>query len=313
MGPSNMKHTCLILVLMIGPFTGILYAAGEGSEKEIIMVALQAFVSGDSEKALELAGDAIRETPENPQVHQFRGHLYSQLRRHTEAVMDYGNLLDLDPDPVLRAKIHQARGESYFKLGKFKESITDFDAFLELRPEEDPHHWQRGISYYYASEYEKGHKQFERHQAVNSHDVENAVWHFLCKARATDLKTAREALIPISGDQRIPMMEIHALFAGNSTPEKVMAKAEAGEMDQAQCDRQVFYANLYLGLWFEAAGDAKRSWEHIVKAAKSAEENGYMGDVAMVHNQKNISNVVVNLTYDPTNGTNNGGKYRVRQ
>jgi hypothetical protein len=74
-------------------------------------------------------------------------------------------------------------------------------------PEQDPHHWQRGLCYYYAEEYEKGKAQFERHQTVNSQDVENAVWHFLCAVRAPggNLAAAQKELIPIEGDGRIPI------------------------------------------------------------------------------------------------------------
>ena len=48
---------------------------------------------------------------------------------------------------------------------------------------------------------------------------------------------------------------------------------------------QRFYAHLYLGLYFEALGDAKLAREHITRAAEDFSENHYMGDVARVHLQ----------------------------
>jgi hypothetical protein len=62
-----------------------------------------------------------------------------------------------------------------------------------------------------------------------------------------------------------------------------MAKAMAGEVNEARRARQVFYANLYLALWFEANGDAKEAAKYLVPAAAVADEHGYMGDVARVH------------------------------
>ena len=207
----------------------------------------------------------------------------SRKSDHAGVVKHLSAALALKPDENARGGAHQARGEAYFKMAKIKESIADFDAYLKIRPNQDPYHWQRGISYYYSGEFKKGHEQFERHQTVNSNDVENAVWHFLCKLRATDFKTAQKALIPIKGDGRVPMMEVHALFAGKRTPKKVMAKAMAGEVNEARRARQVFYANLYLALWFEANGDAKQAAKYLVPAAAVADEHGYMGDVARVH------------------------------
>jgi len=105
--------------------------------------------------------------------------------------------------------------------------------------------------------------------------VENAAWRYLCVARAQDVKTARAALIPITGDPRVPMMQIHALYKGNAGVEDVMASA-------GQSREAVFYAHLYIGLWYEAAGNARRAREHIRKAVEE-KAGGYMGEVARVH------------------------------
>ena len=152
-------------------------------------------------------------------------------------------------------------------------------------PTQAPYHWQRGISYYYAGRFEDGRKQFELHQTVNSNDVENAVWHFLCVARGSGVEKARAALIPIKGDARVPMMEVHALFAGKVKPEAVLQAAAAGRPPPSQLNRQLFYAHLYLGLYFEVIGNDEQAREHIAKAAGTYRTEDYMGDVARVHLQ----------------------------
>ena len=213
--------------------------------------------------------------------------LASRAGDHAKAVEGFTKVLALKPTEQDRAAVLQRRGESYFKLAKIKESITDFDAYLKIRPKQDPYHWQRGISYYYANEFKKGHEQFERHQVVNSNDVENAVWHYLCLARAKGVKEAKKKLIPIVGDGRIPMMEVHALFGGNSTPEKVLAKARGDEVKGARLERQLFYAHLYLGIWYETKNELKLRNKYIALAAAVADNHGYMGDVARVHAELN--------------------------
>ena len=269
-------------VILLQFFSGASSAEEIGGEVMMTQV-VRLMAAGENEKALQLVGDVIAADPGNPRAYHFRGQVHRELRMNGEAVADYSRVLELNPDDKLRAETFQARGECHFKLGKFRESVADFDARLELRPAEDAYHWQRGISYYYAGEYEKGYQQFERHQTVNSQDVENAVWHFLCKARATDISEARASLIAISGDQRVPMMEVQALFAGKSTPEKVMEKARGGEVDRETLDRQLFYGHLYLALWFMGSGDNDRETRHIAQAEKYADGRGYMGDVARVH------------------------------
>lgn len=187
----------------------------------------------------------------------------------------------------VRATSLQRRGEARFFDAKIAESIADFDAFISLYPDQDPHHWQRGLSYYYAEAYEKGKAQFERHQTVNSQDVENAVWHFLCAVRAPggDIEAAKKALIPIERDSRIPMKEVHDLFGGRGSIEAVLAAAkpdEDGLLTESERNH-LCYAHLYLGLYFEAMGDAAKSAEHITLAAFEYPMDHYMGKTAQVH------------------------------
>ena len=216
-----------------------------------------------------------------------KAQLALQKGNHAEAVKGFTKVLALKPAEPARASTLQRRGEAYFKLAKIKESIADFDSYLKICPKEDPYHWQRGISYYYANEFKKGHEQFERHQVVNSNDVENAVWHYLCLARAKGIEEAKKKLIPIVGDGRIPMMEVHALFGGKSTQEKVLAKAQAGDVKGARLERQLFYAHLYLGIWHETKKEMKLRDKYIGLAASVADNHGYMGDVARVHAELN--------------------------
>jgi lipoprotein NlpI len=181
------------------------------------------------------------------------------------------------------ATAYQKRGEDYFRLGKFKESVADFDKVIALEPDREPFHWQRGISLYYAGEFERGRKQFEKHRTVNPDDVENAAWHYLCIARASGVEKAKQALIPVTGDTRVPMAQVQALFAGKATPDDVLAAAKAGNPGEGALRRRLFYAHLYIGLHHEAAGNAEAAKEHILLAAEKYGADDYMGDVARVH------------------------------
>ena len=245
-----LARICAIACLVTPPaFT--LHAAATTDVAELLRAADDALKKKDYGEAVQLAGKAIAADPKDFRPWLLRGRAHEDSREFARAVADYDAGLKLNPKATL---VYQRRGEAHFRLGHFKESIADFDKFIELMPEQSPHHWQRGIALYYDGRFEDGRKQFELHQTVNPNDVENAVWHFLCVARASGIEKARVALIPIERDARVPMMQVHALFAAKLKPEDVLGAAQAGNPTPAQLDNQLFYAHLYLGLYYEALG-----------------------------------------------------------
>lgn len=256
--------------------------AAQLSFEELQAQARSAHARGNREDAIRCLTQAIALEPKSARGYLLRAGFYDAIREPAKAVADYDQALLLDPK---LPAAWQGRGSAHFKLGHIAESIADFDKFLELSPGQSPHHWQRGISLYYAGRFDEGRKQFELHQTVNSNDVENAVWHYLCIARTNGVETARATLIPIKGDTRVPMMEVHALFAGKLKPEDVLKAAGADDPPPALRNRQLFYAHLYVGLFFEATGDDPNARNHITQAATLAAAGDYMSDVARVHVQ----------------------------
>lgn len=240
------------------------------------------YVSAALLLAIPLVAEEVRSPEKTQEIKTaFQAEDYDQVILLTDAAEPQGRLRQI------RATALERRGEARFFEAKVKESIADFDGFIALYPEQDPFHWQRGISYYYAEEYQKGKEQFERHQKVNSQDVENAVWHFLCAVRAPggDVETARKALIPIEQDARIPMKEVHDLFGGRGSEDAVLAAAapdDDGELSERERNH-LCYAHLYLGLYYEATGNQAKSDEHIRLAAFEYPMDHYMGRTAQVH------------------------------
>lgn len=190
--------------------------------------------------------------------------------------------LQLDRD---HAEALDARGSCNFMRARFADSVADFDRYLRLRPEKANGHWRRGISLYYAGEYDQGKKQFEGYEKVDTNDVENAVWHFLCVAKKEGMKQARTKILAIGKDRRVPMMEVYDLFKGKYKPEDVLAAAEADRLSEMQRKPRLFYAHLYLGLYHDLLGDLKKAREHLALAAGKYKIDHYMGEVARVHHE----------------------------
>ena len=165
-----------------------------------------------------------------------------------------------------------------FKSGRIAESAAGFDTLIEVSPSVAQRLWQRGIALYYTGRYADCREQFELHRTVNPADVENAAWHFFCVLRAESAAGARAALLPVGPDGRVPMRQIYDMFRRVLAPEQVLEAA--GSQAAAQ-----FYAQLYVGLYFEALEDDRRALEHITAAAahRFAIEGGYMQTVAKIH------------------------------
>ena len=170
---------------------------------------------------------------------------------------------------------YQRQGEQAFRESRFADSVAAFDRVIQMLPDQAPHHWQRGISLYYAGRFADCKAQFELHRTVNPEDFENAAWHMLCAARVDGFAAAQKRLIPIKEDTRTPMRELHQLWRGEATAEGVLTAAASSRSG-------VFYGNLYLALFEEARGRREASKAYAKKAAELAPPD-YMGDVARVH------------------------------
>jgi lipoprotein NlpI len=251
---------------------------GDNAE-QLLKDSIAALNKGELPEALELASKALKVAPTRADGYLLRGVIHEHLGNYAAAACDATRCLELDPKTAIA---FNHRGSAYFKMGKIAASIEDFDTFLELRPAEAPGHWQRGISYYYAGRYDEGRKQFEGYEKVDTNDVENAVWHYLCVARKDGVAKARAGLLKIGKDSRVPMMEVYALFAGKVKPAEVLKAAETAKTPAEQLNRQRFYAHLYLGLYYEVEGDRKRALEHLEQAVQHPTAH-YMWDVARVH------------------------------
>jgi lipoprotein NlpI len=255
-----------------------------GQEKDqigrLIAKCRASLKDGKPEDALKFANQAVEAGPKEPRAYMVRGIVHESQRRHAEAIADFSKCIELDGK---LADAYQHRGGEHFKLGKITESLADFDKFLELHPGEKPGHWQRGISLYYAGKYAEGAEQFKAGEKVFGDDVENAVWHYLCNRHVVGDEKARAGLLKVGKDRRVPMMVVYDLFAGKAKPEDVIAAVQEGKPKGAELKNRLFYAHLYLGLYYDAAGDKKQAQDYLHKAADDPSLGGYMGDVARVH------------------------------
>lgn len=245
---------------------------------ELLQQASAAWAKKDAPMALSLANQAIEADPKNKLAYLFRGMLHESRDDYAAGVSDWTKVIELDPTD---ADARHARGCLNFKAGRFADSLADFDAYLQKRPDRAISHWQRGITCYYVGKFDEGRKQFEGYQDFDSADVENAVWRFMCMTKSVGLEKARQEILKIGDDKRVPMRDIYELYAGRKTPDDVMVAAKKG--DPAKTNMQLFYAHLYLGIWYDLLGESARALEHLNQATDDYRIGHYMWDVARVH------------------------------
>lgn len=250
------------------------------SSNDLLKEATAAWAKKDPARAIELATKAIVADPKNTRAYTVRAAMYEAQGAYANGVRDLSKVIELDPKD---AGAYHERGSLNFKANRPAESLADFDVYLKMRPDRRPSHWQRGITCYYAGKFDEGRKQFEVYQDFDNADVENAVWRFMCMVRTVGLEKARTEMLKIGNDRRIPMRDIYELYLGKKTPDDVLASAIKGDLDPELKNRQLFYAHLYLGIWFDLIGERAKALDHLNKAADDHRIGHYMWDVARVH------------------------------
>jgi lipoprotein NlpI len=278
--PGQSKYIIFPMLCLVCKVLG--YPQGT-DESDPVRRVNQHIKAGRYREALAQLNDLIARQPRQANLVLLRAQVRESLGELQPALQDYTRALALNPG---LAEAYDGRGSVHFKLGNISESLADFDRYLQSCPNETAGHWRRGITCYYAGKYAEGAKQFELYQTVDSNDVENAIWHFLCVARRDGLEAAkRRGLLPIGNDPRVPLMVVYRLFRGEATPDDVLAACDSGSPDAAALKKRRFYAHLYLGLYYEAHNQEQKSQDHIKLAANEYAVSGYMADVARVHFQ----------------------------
>lgn len=270
-------HRFIITSIIVFCFSGVIRA--DEKVDRLIQQGRQAFQSQQFDKALTHFNQAIKADPKNVNAWWYQAQVHESLEKHAEAVNDYTKVLELDPT------LHQAlneRGSVYFQLGKINESVKDFDRYIKLVPKAFPSHWKRGISLYYAKRYEDGMKQFNAYESVDTNDVENAIWHFLCAAGKHGPKKAREMILKIGQDRRLIMPQVYKLFKGDIKPDDLFKPLERVRLTKEGRTHALFYGHLYLGLYYQSVEkDAKKALKHL-KTATEHKIGHYMWNVADV-------------------------------
>jgi len=259
--------------------------------------AVEALEAKNTDAMVRLMDRAVATDVTNHFAYIKRAQLFDLIGNNDRAARDYTMALGFIGHDAHYADVFQMRGCANFKLANLQGAVSDWVTFIRLKPDKEAEHWQICVAYALLGSYEDARKQFEWHWTVNAEDMEVAFWHYLCVARMDGLESARENLIEVTGEKRVPMLELYQLFEGEGSEADVWLSVEEGDPDKDERTQREFFANYYLGLYKQANGKLELADELIGKAleiAKSTE--GYIGDspggqlragdIARVHSQQ---------------------------
>jgi lipoprotein NlpI len=266
-------------------------------QEEFFLQAIEAFDGGNTNAMIRLMDHAVAMDATNHFAYIKRAQLYDLIGQNAHAARDYTRALGSVGHDERYADVFQLRGCAFFKLGNLPAAVSDWVNFLQLKPDKEAEHWQICVAYALLGKYEDARRQFEWHWTVNAKDMEVAFWHFLCVARTEGLAAAREQLMEVEGEKRVPMPALYRLFKGEGSAAEVWLAVEEGNPNPDERNRREFFANYYLGLFRQAEGKLESANELIGAALEIAKSNaGYIGDspggqlrggdIARVHHQQ---------------------------
>lgn len=187
---------------------------------------------------------------------------------------------------------YSRRGDAFFFAGQFDAAVADYNTMVSLDPSLKTSHWRRGIAWFYAGQYKDAAHQFEIYHSFDDVDRENGIWRFLSQTKAVGIETARKGLLKYKKDDREPFPDVYRLFAGDRTPDEVMAAIERAEIEDDERQKRMFYAHLYIGLSESNAGRTDSARTHLREAVanpwgRSAGGGpGWMWHVARIHYER---------------------------
>lgn len=180
------------------------------------------------------------------------------------------------------------RGDVRVFLGDFKGAVSDYEGMIALDPALDAPHWRLGIAYYFAGDFSKAARQFEKYHAYDARDRENGVWKFLSQARGENMDAARKGLLLYTRFDREPFPAVYKMLAGDLTPAQVLT-----EMDKkglTENPQVMFFAKYYTGIYLTLTGEKAAGLQKIREAValfppSSVDRGGpgYMWHAARLH------------------------------
>lgn len=182
-------------------------------------------------------------------------------------------------------------GEDALLSGDFEKAWWSLDTALCLDPSSRPKLWQRGLCCYYTGRYQEGMRQFEADMNENGSDVEEVLWHFLCRCKEVGYSAAKKmgflTLRESTQGPVPPMPEVLKLFREEMEVEDVITAAAGPDKKGVKSynnTNALAYAHFYVGLHYEVQGCYNEAGHHLEQAS-SFHNPDFIGKLMEMHHK----------------------------
>ncbi len=297
--PARFQAVLAKLVLLgVGLLVTRLPAAPADDYYRRLYAHISELVRTNAPAALKEIDNLIAAHPTNGKYYHFRGGVHESMNQPLLAIADFTKGIELKApgDSIIMQRAMQ-----WLRLGYLRKSLADLDTIAEMNPGAAFDLWQRGLLLYEFGDFEGAAKQFVANRKAHAYDVEDSVWIVLCQARVEDLKRAREAMLPVKGDTRVPMEQIFALFQGTGSEQQVLDAAAAAPPSvlRDQIPTPAFYAQYYLGLYADLMGDRSNALSRVQAALDTPMRYNVMQDFARARRDGLLRAFQTNFTKVP--------------
>ena len=91
--------------------------------------AFEAYYSDQYEEAIKNYDMAIKLSPQNASLYQWRGRVKNSMKQYKDAIVDFDKAIEIDSK---KSQAFYFRGLAKYRLKRHRESITDFDKAIEI-------------------------------------------------------------------------------------------------------------------------------------------------------------------------------------
>jgi len=133
------------------------------------MLAMNEQSQGNFQAAADIFRLMLTVIPASAELHNNRGAMLQQLRKHSEALACYDKAIALKPD---YANAHFNRGFTLEKLGRREEAVASYDRAIALKPDHVGAYNNRGVILQALRRYDDAHASYTRAIAAGPNNFE---------------------------------------------------------------------------------------------------------------------------------------------
>ena len=133
------------------------------SADDYFVMAYNAIMNGDYDKAISLNTKAIELNPDYAYAYNNRGNAKYELKDYDGAIEDFNKAIELKPD---YANAYNNRGNAKYRLKDYDGAIEDYNKAIELKPDLADAYYNRGNLYDIIGDKNKAEADFKKEKEL---------------------------------------------------------------------------------------------------------------------------------------------------